>query len=708
MLFDSQLLVWVLGLAFVGLVVYRYRRWKMASAGQPADARSGRPAPLPVQDLFEDSLVGYLQIDTAGLVRNVNQQECKLRGLQADEILGKHYGDLAAPGMVVRARQEMNAKLARQGPLVPYEERLVRPDGALVVTEVHETYLLNQSGHPIGLRTARIDITERHRSAEAAEKSASELRALFQAFPDLFLQLNADGAVLECNGGNTKDPFLDPGKFQGRRVQDVLPPSAAEAVLDAIGRVRRTNALEVVEYSEDSQLGTESYECRILPLYWDCVIAVLRNITERRLAARKLEDNAQELKRKNEELESALTRAREATRLKSRFLANMTHEIRTPMNGVLGMTDLLLATSLDTEQRGYADSARQSGRLLLELLNDILDLANIESGVLKMERGSFSLAAALEEISALFTARARAKGLTYSFVLPPEIPVWVAADRNRLRQALSHLLSNAIKFTEHGQVGLAVALVKQTQDAVTLRFTVSDTGIGIARDQQHRLFQSFTQADESSGRKYEGAGVGLAIAKQIVELFGGEIGVRSEPNRGSTFWFTAVFGRATQPAASVAPALPATSPKPPVAAPSLREPTPAPPSPAASLHRLSKVLLAEDNKVNQRITMRLLEKLGVAADAVLNGREAVEALGKTDYDLVLMDCQMPEMDGFEATAVIRNKERHGRHTPICALTANSLEGDRERCLSAGMDDYMTKPVGLEQLQQTIHRWVTRS
>jgi len=471
-------------------------------------------------------------------------------------------------------------------------------------------------------------------------------------------------------------------------------------MVEAIGRVRRTNALEVIEYSEDAKFGPETYECRILPLYWDCVIAVLRNITERRIADKKLSENAEELKRKNEELESALTKAREATRMKNRFLANMTHEIRTPMNGVLGMLDMLLGTPVTEEQHGYAEQAKQSGSALLAVLNDILDLSNIESGALKIERAPFDLAAAVEEVGSLFALRASAKGLKFSALLPPEVPTRLVGDRGRLRQVLGHLLGNAIKFTEHGEVGLAIALLKENADTVTVRFTISDTGIGIAREQQRRLFQSFTQADESSARKYEGAGLGLAISKQIVELLGGEIGVRSEPGRGSTFWFSATFGRDRQAPAQT----PSPGAKVAIVSEPIREAVSS--GPAESLRRPSRILLAEDNKVNQRITLRLLEKLGFEADAVINGREAVDALAKHDYDLVLMDCQMPDMDGFEATAVIRNKERNGRRTPICALTANSLDKDREMCFSAGMDDFLSKPIGLEQLQKAIEKWVT--
>jgi CheY-like chemotaxis protein len=284
----------------------------------------------------------------------------------------------------------------------------------------------------------------------------------------------------------------------------------------------------------------------------------------------------------------------------------------------------------------------------------------------------------------------------------------VVGDPARLRQVLTSLLGNALKFTDQGAIGVQAELMSEATNVVQVRFTVHDTGIGMPADQQGRLFQSFTQGDGSSTRRHGGTGLGLAIAKQLVELLGGEIGVASEPGRGSRFWFSASFGK---PAAEELLAL-----KPPMQKPVLKTVTKVQAfaaAPRASMPVVKpiamathlRVLLAEDNEINQRITLRLLEKLGLPADAVVNGRQAVEALEKRKYDLVLMDCQMPDMDGFEATAIVRSREGTTHRTPICALTANAMEGDRERCLAAGMDDYISKPVGLEKLQKAVDRWL---
>jgi len=279
-------------------------------------------------------------------------------------------------------------------------------------------------------------------------------------------------------------------------------------------------------------------------------------------------------------------------------------------------------------------------------------------------------------------------------------------DPGRLRQVLTNLLANAIKFTERGTVGLKAEVASQTVDAIRLKFIVHDTGIGIPTEQQGRLFDSFTQVDESNTRKYGGTGLGLAISKQLVELLGGEIGLESEPGKGSRFWFTATFGKSTKPK-PIAPVSQTAPPR--VTAAKSQTATAQPAATAAQtasqLEGSLRILLAEDNEINQRITLRLLQKLGLSADAVVNGREAVEALEKRKYDLVLMDCQMPDMDGFEATAVIRSRENGSRHQTICALTANAMDGDRERCLAAGMDDYISKPVGLEKLREALDRWI---
>jgi PAS domain S-box-containing protein len=700
----QQFIVWFLCCVVAAILVrHAWQSYHLRSRfGVQGDGSSPQ-----VDDLFEAAPIGYLEIDVKGIVRRVNRKECEFRGLTRRELIGKHFWNLLPAAERQRYREQTERRMTGQVALMSYQRKYHRPDGSTITVEIHEQLLRNAGSRVVGMRLAAIDMTEGKKSEDQAYEAATELRALFQTVPDLFLRVDRNGNVLDSTGGQSSDQFLSPDKFRSKNLKDLLPAGAMDQVQDAQEKARKTKAPQIVEFNVETRAGQLVYETRLLPLDWEHSIATVRNITARKNDEKRLQEYAQELERKNEELETALVTARDATQLKSRFLANMSHEIRTPMNGVLGMTDFLLGTDLTAEQQEYAGSIKKSADALLALINDILDLSRIEAGKLRLDHLPFSLPSTVEESSSIFALQARAKGLDFATATSSDLPEMVSGDAGRVRQVLTNLIGNAVKFTDSGRIDVEVQLLRSTKDGIVARFTVSDTGIGVPPDQQSRLFESFTQGDGSSTRKYGGTGLGLSISKQLVELMGGQLGVESQPGQGSRFWFTANFGKAPVTVAAPAPPAPPKRPVPtaPAPPPAPKVPIPTVPEKLNGGHRKLRVLLAEDNEINQRIALRLLEKLGVGADAVDNGRAAVEALSQRSYDLILMDCQMPEMDGFEATAMIRNRERGKTHTPICALTANAMEGDREKCLAAGMDDYISKPVGLEKLREALERLV---
>jgi PAS domain S-box-containing protein len=576
------------------------------------------------------------------------------------------------------------------------------------------TSILMHESRVLGVVIVARDITERKRAEEQLRKSENQFRLLWENSRDGMRLSDADGRILMVNKAFCELVGLSREDLEGNSMALLYHNAWRDHTLHEYRARFATRDVEAYFEKENLLWNDRSVWFAVSNAFIESegqppiLLSIVRDITERKLAERELarhasdlfvaksmaEEQARMLEIQAVELRQAKEEALQASQLKSEFVANMSHEIRTPMNGIIGMTGILLDTPLSADQREFAETIRTSGDALLSIINGILDFSKIEAGKMSLECLAFDLRMTVEEAVDLLTPRAHEKGLRLSCTVADGVPAALAGDPGRLRQILVNLLSNAVKFTEKGEVSVRVTLQEEQEDSVRLRFEVADTGIGIPADARTHLFQAFFQADGSTTRKYGGTGLGLKISKQLVELMGGTIDVRSDPGGGSTFWFTACFSRQTtgstdgkkqdSSAGETVQEIPASSD----AGPAL----------------LLRVLIAEDNIVNQKVALRMLTKLGCRADVVTNGQEAVDALRAVPYDLVFMDCNMPEVDGFTATKMIRENESNDKHTVIIAMTANALKQDRDKCLAAGMDDYVSKPVTQKALAVLLNVW----
>ncbi len=595
--------------------------------------------------LFESLPVIVFETDDHGRWTQVNPQWLQRTGQAREHALGTgwlqvvHADDRAA----LEAQWQRSAS-ARQA--LDLEFRVA------VTTEPQKWFRALAAPAPVGQGFVGVIIDSTRRRTAEAQVSRLDARneALLSALPDMLFRCNRAGRFIDFRGPRDAPHYVPPEHFLGMLIRDVLPPDAAEPAMSALERAATTRMQQRYEY----RLLATDFESRVTAIEGDEFLFVIRDVSA--------------FRRMTSELVAARETALEASRLKSQFLANVSHEIRTPLNGILGVTQLLRTMALPADAREYLDVLQGSGQSLLDIVNDVLDLSKIEANRLELESEIFDVEQLVSSACRSFMPQAAKKPLALEYLVSPAAAAPSRGDPARLRQVINNLVGNA------GEVRVRV-----DRDGETLSLEVADTGPGIPADRRSAIFEPFVQGDGTTSRRFGGTGLGLTICRRLVQLMGGDITLKSELGVGSTF--------------RVRVHLPSVV---------IDRSGPARPNRPLTAQRPMRVLLAEDNLINARLTCAIIEKLGHQVQVVTDGQQALDALGGSAFDLVLMDVQMPVVDGLEATRRIR-KDVTGahRHVPIVALTANAMRGDDLMCLSAGMDAYLPKPVAVDALKDML-------
>lgn len=793
--------------------------------------------------IFENVQDVFYQTDSRGRILDISPSVYRYSKFSREELIGVPVGNLYAnPG----DRKTLMRMLMERGEVIDMQVLLKLKDGTAVPTSVNARLVYDEHKKIIGMEGSLRDLTERIKAEHILRETTSRLSALIQNLQSGILVVNEEGKIAIVNDrfrsifdvkqhvsellmsdsellrNEIKKTFANPDQFD-QRTNEILKDKhivVREELRMSDGRILEQDYIPIFVEGEYKGHLWQFHDVTQVRRAQEDLAQYAEDLYK---AKQKAEEQARTLVEQSRELIEAREAALQASKLKSEFVANMSHEIRTPMNGIIGITELLLETKLSPDQKEYAEMIQRSGEALVTIINDILDFSKIEAGKLSIETTNFDLEQVVEETLALLAHKANEKKIELIDHIYNDVPVLLRGDPTRIRQVLTNLVGNAIKFTDQGEVLVRVQLDKETLTGTTVKFSVTDTGIGLSQEAQQKLFQPFTQADGSTTRKYGGTGLGLTISKQLVEMMGGTIGLESEPGKGSTFWFLLPFEKQSHAERSagmienlamlhvlivddnatnrhaikhrlaswgisseetdeggtalekvltadregkpfnliildmqmpgmdgleLAKAIKKSSPSHTsrvIMISSMKVPTAdlgrasidyfllkpvrksdlynavvtmfqpgehkeehvQAPVQRIELHRNLHVLLAEDNVVNQKVAVKMLEKLGVDVTVVSNGLQAADAVGKDRYDIVFMDVQMPSMDGFAATKRIREDEKENRHTIIIAMTANALQGDKERCIAAGMDDYLSKPIKQSEIHAMLEKWCTK-